>query len=195
MSESSTKTESTEISLSAADIQRAAVEGVLSQADADRLVHWGYDQRFNRSIFSEPHVPAPEQRKGFNLITVVYYFGAMLMISACAWFLGDKWDQLGTSGVFITVLIYMLIAVSVGWWLRNKEYVVAGGLLITVAVSLVPLLTYCVEKMTGFWPAENPGPYKSFYPLIHGSWIVMELTTMAAALLALRYVRFAFLTA
>jgi hypothetical protein len=85
--------------------------------------------------------------------------------------------------------------VSMGWWLRNKGYVVAGGLLITVAVSLVPLLTYCVEKAIGFWPAENPGAYKNFYPLIHGSWIVMELTTIAAALLALRYVRFAFLTA
>ena len=195
MFESSANTESREITLSAADIQRAAVEGVLSQADADRLVHWGYDQHFNRSVFSEPHVPAPEQRKGFNLITVVYYFGAMLMISACAWFLGDKWDVLGNSGVFITVLIYMLIAVSVGSWLRNNGYLVAGGLLITVAVSLVPLLTYSVERMTGFWPAEDPGAYRSFYPLIHGSWIVMEIATIAAALIALRYVRFAFLTA
>ncbi|MGH9880729.1 MAG: DUF2157 domain-containing protein, partial [Pyrinomonadaceae bacterium] len=107
----------------------------------------------------------------------------------------DKWDVLGTPGIFATVLVYMLIAATLGKWLHGKGYLVGGGLLVTVAVSLVPLLTYTVEKMTGFWPAEAPHAYQDFYPLIHGSWIVMELATMAAALVALRYIRFAFLTA
>ncbi|HKO99141.1 MAG TPA: hypothetical protein VJU86_19230 [Pyrinomonadaceae bacterium] len=184
-----------EISLSASDINRAAAEGVLSQSDADRLVGWAYDQRFASGVIPEPRLPAGEQRKGFNLVTVLYYFGAMLMISACAWFLGDKWDTLGTTGVFITTLVYLLIAVSVGRWLRANGYTVAGGLLITVGVCLVPLLTYCIEKMTGLWPAEDPGEYQSFYPWIHGSWIVMELATIVAAALALKFVRFSFLTA
>ena len=42
---------------------------------------------------------------------------------------------------------------------------------------------------------EDPGAYQNFYPLIHGSWIVMELTTIAAAALTLRFVKFSFLTA
>ena len=37
------------ILISAEDINRAAEEGVLSPADADKLIHWAYDQRFNRS--------------------------------------------------------------------------------------------------------------------------------------------------
>lgn len=184
-----------EISLSASDITRAAAEGVLSESDADRLVRWAYDQQFNGALIPEPKVPAPEQRKGFNIVSVLYYFGAMLMISACAWFLGDKWDMLGTTGVFITTLIYLLIALTIGRWLRANDYVVAGGLLITVGVSLVPLLTYSVEKITGLWPNEYPGAYAGFYPWIHGSWIVMELATIAAAALALKFVRFSFLTA
>jgi hypothetical protein len=49
--------------------------------------------------------------------------------------------------------------------------------------------------MTGLWPAEDPGAYKNFYPWIHGSWIVMELATIAAAAVALKFVRFSFLTA
>lgn len=184
-----------ELSLSASDINRAAAEGVLSQNDADRLIGWGYDQRFDSTLISEPKSPVPEQRKGFNLVTILYYFGAMLMISACAWFLGDQWDALGTVGVFAVTLVYLLIAVSVGRWLRTHYYEVAGGLLITVAVCLVPLLTYSIQKMTGLWPAEDPGAYKNFYPWIHGSWIVMELATIAAAALALRFVPFSFLTA
>lgn len=184
-----------ELQLNESDIYRAAAEGVLPQTDAERLVQWGYEQRFNRLLVPEPKSPAPERRKGLNPVTVAYYFGAMLMISACAWFLGDKWDVLGSRGVFITVLVYMLLAARLGWWLRGKGYLVGGGLLITVAVCLVPLLTYTVEDMLGLWPVGRPGDYEQYYPKIHGSWIVMELATIAAAALALRYVRFAFLTA
>jgi len=119
----------------------------------------------------------------------------MLMISACAWFLGDKWDVLGAGGICITAIIYLLIAASTGMWLRRSGYLVAGGLLITVAVSLMPLLVYSIERMTGLWPAEDPGGYGRFYPWIHGSWIVMELATIGAAALALMFVQFSFLTA
>lgn len=185
-----------EILLSTADLNRATAEGVIAQRDADGLIRWAYDQRFKRTLPAEPGTPpAAEQHKGFNLVTVLYYFGAMLMISACAWFLGDKWDALGASGICITAIVYIMIAASLGIWLRRREYLVAGGLLITVAVSLVPLLVYSIERMTGLWPAEDPGAYKNFYPWVHGSWIVMELATIAAAAVALKFVRFGFLTA
>ena len=185
-----------ELLLNTSDIRRAAAEGVLSERDAERLVEWAYEQRFNRTLAPEPPPAAPaERRKGFNLVTVAYYFGAMLMISACAWFLGDKWETLGSRGVFATALVYALVAVSLGRWLRGRGYAVGGGLLVTVAVCLVPLLTYTVEDMLGLWPGVRPGEYKDFYPWIHGSWIVMELATVAASLVALRFVPFGFLTA
>ena len=195
MSTSHSDTSNSELALTSSDIYRASDEGVLLRADAERLVQWGYEQRFNRSVLKEPVPLAPEQRKGFNLVTVAYYFGAMLMISACAWFLGDKWAALGSPGVFSTTLVYMMVAAGVGLWLRKKGYVVGGGLLITVAVCLVPLLTYTIEDMIGLWPSEHPGSYKNYYPWINGSWIAMELATIMAAGLALHYVRFAFLTA
>ena len=185
-----------EILLSTSDINRATAEGVISQSDADGLIRWAYDQRFKRTVPAGPETPAAaEQHKGFNLVTVLYYFGAMLMISACAWFLGDKWDVLGAGGICITAIVYIMIAASLGVWLRRREYLVAGGLLITVAVSLVPLLVYSIERMTGLWPAGDPGAYQNFYPWIHGSWIVMELATIAVAAVALKFVRFSFLTA
>ena len=137
-----------DLSLSTSDIYRAAGEGVILMADAERLVKWGYEQRF-RDPLSGDSLPL-EQRKGFNLVTVAYYFGAMLMISACAWFLGDKWSVIGSGGIFATVFIYMLIAVSVGWWVRSKGFIVGGGLLITVAVCLVPLLTYTIEVPSAY---------------------------------------------
>jgi hypothetical protein len=89
----------------------------------------------------------------------------------------------------------MALAAGLGWWLRGKGYLVGGGLLITVAVCLVPLLTYSIEDIFGLWPGPHPGAYERYYPWIHGSWIVMELATIVAAAIALFYVRFGFLTA
>ncbi|HBB96018.1 MAG TPA: DUF2157 domain-containing protein [Blastocatellia bacterium] len=182
---------SPEILLSIADLERAAADGVLSHSDVERLTSWATTQRPEQSRLQ----PATEYRKGFNLVTVLYYFGAMLMISACAWFLGDKWDVLQAKGICAVTVCYMLIAFAAGIIIRRHGYVVAGGLLITVGVSLTPLLVYSIERMSGFWPAGDPGDYKEFYPLIHGSWIVMELATILAAAVALKFVRFGFLTA
>lgn len=184
-----------ELTLTSSDIYLAAQQGVLLQADAERLVHWGYEQRFNRSGLAEPKTPVVEQRKGFNLVTVAYYFGAMLMILACAWFLGDKWNALGSPGILGTVIVYMMVAGGLGWWLRNQGYIIGGGLLITVAVCLVPLLTYTIEDIAGLWPNQHPGHYAGYYDWINGSWIVIEIATIVVAAIVLRFVRFGFLTA
>jgi hypothetical protein len=176
------------INFSVSDIRDAGADGVISPDDAERLIVWLSSQQ-------PKELPLVETAKGFNLVTVAYYFGAMLMISACAWFLGDKWESLGSGGVLATTGVYFVLAVGLGLWLRAKGYVVGGGLLVTVAVCLTPLIVYCIEDLTGFWPAEAPGEYREYYPQIRGAWIVMELVTMAVALAALLRIRFGFLLA
>jgi hypothetical protein len=182
------------IVLSTDDIQRAADEGVITQGSSDELIKWA-TERIGTADTMHSVTPSPERGKGLNLVTVAYYFGAMLMISACGWFLGNVWSVLGSGGVLLTAVIYAVVLVLLGLWLRAKGYIVGGGLLVTVAVCLVPLITYAVQDLLGFWPADDPGAYDKFYPRIHGSWIVMELAAIAASLIALRFVRFGFLTA
>lgn len=183
-----------EILLSLSDIRRATEEGIISESVSQDLISWA-GNRSNSMSSTIRKEAETEQSKGFNLVTIAYYFGAMLMISACAWFLGDKWDSLGSPGVLVTTIVYFVIAAGTGWWLRAKGYLIGGGLLITVAVCLVPLITFSIENITGLWPDKAPGEYKNYYPLIHGSWIVMELATIAVAAIALRFVKFGFLTA
>lgn len=175
--------------LTVGDLKAAASEGVIADYDVEKLVRWASERK------AESLTTQVEHAKGFNLVTVAYYFGAMLMISACAWFLGDKWESLGSGGVLVTALVYFAIAVGTGIWLRGRGYLVGGGLLVTVAVCLVPLITYSIEDLLGVWPAADPGSYSDYYPVIHGSWIIMEMVTMIVALLALLFVRFGFLTA
>jgi hypothetical protein len=122
--------------LSEEDLKRAVSANVLSQDAANRLSQWAHDERATLSTRTEvASNQTVEHGKGLNLVTVAYYFGAMLMISACAWFLGDKWDALGSKGILITSLIYAAITAAAGFWLRKQGYVIGGGLLITVAVS------------------------------------------------------------
>jgi hypothetical protein len=104
-------------------------------------------------------------------------------------------EALGSRGVFATVLAYALVSAGLGLFLRRKGYPVGGGLLVTVAVCLVPLLVYAGEEMLGLWPALSPGGYRPYYPRAHGLWMAVELATMAAALVALRFVPFGLLTA
>jgi hypothetical protein len=179
----------TEVVFSMHDLTKAADEGVIEPAAVARLLAW-QESRAPASL------PSPlEHPKGLNLVTVAYYSGAMLMISACAWFLGDKWAVLGSAGILATTLIYFSAAAGLGVWLRQAGYFVGGGLLVTVAVSLVPLITYAIEDLLGLWPSLPPGPYEDYYPLIRGSWIEMELATMLVGAVALYWVRFGFLTA
>src|SRR5437867_3732867 len=123
------------MNISVSDIRDAGAAGVISAEDTERLIDW---------LSGRPPVEEPpiETSRGFNLATVAYYFGAMLMISACAWFLGDKWQTLGSAGVLVTCLVYFAVAAGLGWWMRGRGYAVAGGLLITVAVCLTPLIVY-----------------------------------------------------
>ena len=186
------RTDGTQRFLTEGDLEDAVAAGVLGREDATRLMAWKLDR-----LATPPAIAAlpRETEKGFNSVSVAYYIGALLMISACGWFLGDKWKELGSSGVLVTTLVYMAIAAVVGTRLRRSDFPVAGGLLVTVAVSLTPLIVWAIEDLTGLWLGAHPGAYKNYFPWIHGSWIVMELATIAVAAAALTRVRFAFLTA
>lgn len=181
--------------LSPSDIYDAAREGVLAQADAERLVRWGYGRRFGRHLMDESTSLLPERPQGLNAVAVAYYIGALLMITSCAWLLGEKWDALGPSHIFILVLVYALVVSRIGWQLRRRGFAVGGGLLLSVAVCLVPLLTYTVEDMSGLWLGGRPPGYMYYYVLPHRSWVVMEAATIIAAAVMIGRVHFSFLTA
>jgi len=135
-----------------------------------------------------------EATKSFNPIMVLYYLGALLILSAFGWFMGSQWDALGPSGILVVSCLYALIFGLIGKHLIHQEnYPVAGGLLITCCAGMTPLATYGLEAWLGLWPKKLPGSYHDYYIWINGSWIVIELATVAAALTALRKVKFSFL--
>jgi hypothetical protein len=177
-----------DFALSIDDVRRAADEGVLAHEDAERLVEWGREWATRR-----PLAPPPaEQRPGLNLVTVAYYSGARLVMLAGAWFLAEQWDELGSLGVFATALVYTIATAGSGLFLSKRGWPIAGGLLVTVAVSLVPLLTYAALDLAGLW--SEPEWDVALYPFsYHLSHIAVAGAALVAGVAAARFVKIAFL--
>ena len=131
----------------------------------------------------------------FDAANVAYYLGALIVIGAMGWFMNKAWDGMGGPGLFAVASCYAVCFVMGGRTLWAQSLRIPGGLLFTIAVCMVPLATFGVERWTGYWPAADPGSYTRFHPYINSSWIIMEAATVAAGAIALRFWRFPFLTA
>ncbi|WP_019501742.1 hypothetical protein [Pseudanabaena sp. PCC 6802] len=164
------------------DLSWAASQGLISETQVDAL--W------------EALSLRASDRPQFNFSNVVYYFGALLIISAMSWLMGLAWEQFGGVGIFLLASIYAGLFALTGRTLYfHQGMKVPGGLLFTIAVCMTPLAIYGLQRATGFWIQGNPGVYRDFYTWVKGSWFLMELGTICTGLIALRFVRFPFLTA
>lgn len=163
-------------------------------------LHWAASQRLITSAQADQLWQALQQHHGdtprFDFPHVAYYFGALIVIGAMGWFMTEAWERFGGGGILVIALAYALCFALAGHslWFK-KKLTVPGGLLFTMAVCMVPLAIYGLERLTGLWPQGDPGIYRGYHIWVKGSWLLMELGTVVAGLLALRFVRFPFLTA
>ncbi len=164
------------------DLSKAVEAGIISDEQSKRL--W------------DMLADGDEHAQRFNLIHVTYYFGALLVIAAMGWFITDAWENLGGLAIFLIAIAYIAVFSATGMflWQRPQDQV-PGGLLVTIAVSLVPLAVYGIQRWLDLWGFDSPGQYTDFHRWIRGGWFAMELATILAGLLAIRFVRFPFLTA
>jgi hypothetical protein len=164
------------------DLDWAASLGVIETAQSEALWRALSDKAAER-----PH---------FGLIYVLYYFGALLVIGAMGWFMTKVWEDIGGAGIFLISTLYAAAFLWQGQRLWNREGLrVPSGLLVTMAVCMTPLAAYGLQRWLGVWGFDDPGEYKSFHRWIKGGWFYMEVATIVAGVVALRYFKFPFLTA
>lgn len=163
------------------DLNWAAGQGILSSEQSNKL--WQALEKRSQT------------QSGFDIATVAYYFGALIVMSALGWFMTLGWQNFGGVGMFLIAACYALAFTLAGLALWSKDDLkIPGGLVVTLAVWMTPLAIYGLEAALGVWPQGNPGTFRDFHEWIRGSWFFMELGTIVAGLIALRFVRFAFLT-
>jgi hypothetical protein len=135
-----------------------------------------------------------KNNSGLNIPNLAYYLGAMVIISAMAWYLTKAWVD--ASGLSITIMgaVYFVIFAVAGHFLYRKDSLkIPGGLLLTVAVSVIPLLVFGIERLTGLWPESRWG-HADYQSLIDNSWIIIEVATVSVGLVFILKYRFPFLT-
>lgn len=133
----------------------------------------------------------------FDMVHVLYYMGALIAIGAMGWWLGSQWEDLGGGTIALIAAVYAALYAGAGayLWRKGPETRTPGGLLISMAVALTPLLVYGLQRQFGLWAFDDPGQYRDFHRWVRGGWFAMEIATLAVAAATLNRVRFPFLMA
>lgn len=168
------------------DLDAAVAAGVIDAATSVRLATF-------LATHEKAAPPALPPRK-FDVTHVLYYAGALLVISAMGLFSNAAFNALGGYALTGTALVYAAGFVALGAYLwRTPDLRTPAGLSIAVAVAMTPLAIYGVQDALDIWAADKPKDYQSFFPLINASWVYMEAGTIIAALVALRFFPFPFI--
>ncbi len=128
--------------------------------------------------------------------TIGYVLGALTVLIAMGWFLADRWTWLGAGGVLAVAVLYAALFLVVAWRLRGEGFAQASGFSVLLAVGMVPIAVVAINELAGWFAAPPAGAcgYPDFMLWnCRGEEIVVELATLAAALFALRQVRFSLL--
>lgn len=127
----------------------------------------------------------------------LFYFGAMIVIGAMFWLIIVNWNDWGGGEIILISILYGLFFTLVGAKLWDKpDLKIPGGIFITLAVCMVPLAVYGIETYLNIWPKElHQLGSDNFILRLKESWLFMELATIAAGLIALKFFPFAFITA
>ncbi|HLW92603.1 MAG TPA: hypothetical protein VKS78_15065 [Roseiarcus sp.] len=169
------------------ELQAAVEAGVIDAPARDRLLTF-----FANRISAPPLPPAVPSK--FDVTHVLYYAGALLVMSAMGLFSNAAFNALGGYALAATATVYAagFVALGSALW-RKPELRVPAGLSIAVAVSMTPLAIYGVQDALGLWSADKPDKYRDFFPLINASWVYMEMGAIVAAAFALRFFPFPFI--
>ncbi|HUS30216.1 MAG TPA: hypothetical protein VMZ53_17030, partial [Kofleriaceae bacterium] len=91
--------------------------------------------------------PRTEARGSFNIITVAYALGALLVLFALGWFLAERGSKLGPAGVLLVAGLYAAAFARAGATLRRRGFPIAGGLAIVLAVTMTPVWGWAVSRL------------------------------------------------
>ncbi len=142
-------------------------------------------------------VPPGHDRIRFDLVHLLWYAGALIVIGAMGLFSTLAFDQMGGKALAATALVYAMLFALAGhvlWHRRNLR--TPGGLLVATAVAMMPLAVYGIQDAMEWWgPGGDPGRYNGFFVWVKSSWLPMEIATVLAGILALRFYPFAFIVA
>ncbi|WP_367237428.1 DUF2157 domain-containing protein [Pseudomonas sp. Rh2] len=166
--------------IDAKDLARAVQAGILQPGQDQALL----------AFLQQPPVP----RGTLQLAHVAFYFGALLIMGAMGWLLTEAWMRIGDGALLAIAMLYIVLMTLFALGLQRRHQPIAAGVLAAVAVSIVPLAVFAIERMAGWWPmGDTQTDYHQYYRYVQGGWLLMEAATVLAGLLMLRLIPYPFI--
>lgn len=161
-------------------IDRAVERGIISAAQRDAILAL-------RSEDDARVAPETEAREGFNAVTIAYMLGTGIVLFGFGWFLVDRWRALGPGGVLAVAALYAAVFLGVSTWLDRRGYSLAAAFANVLAVGMAPIVAWALLELTGLWPEGRRYCGDAFLWECTGKWIALDLVTIGAALVAMRW--------
>jgi hypothetical protein len=174
------------------DIRAAAQAIALREEQIDGLV----------AVLRARHAGTPSpaasiarpKRTRFDLVHLLWYGGALIVMGAMGLFTTLAFEALGGMALAVIAVIYAVLFTVAGHFLWHRHNLqVPGGLLIAVAVAMVPLAIYGIQDAYDVW--DDTQHFRDFHVWIRSGFVPMEIGTVMAGLIALRFYRFPFIVA
>lgn len=131
--------------------------------------------------------------------SIGYVLGAVTVLIAMAWFLADRWEWLGAGGALAVVVLYAAMFLLVARRLTREGFATAAGFAVFLAVAMVPVGVVALNELTQWVVPIPPAACDASAPDLlvdFDLWgcrsleLIVELSTLGAALIALRASRF-----
>lgn len=135
-----------------------------------------------------------KSKSDFDMVKVIYLFGALLIILSMGWFIREAWNKSEGSELFLIGTAYVSGFSYLSYYLFNKKKLdIAAGIVATLAVCLVPIAIFGFQKMTGLWPLQALSNAKDYPLWLKSSRFFLELGVILGGLIMLRLVRYTLL--
>ncbi|MBX3611104.1 MAG: DUF2157 domain-containing protein [Hydrogenophaga sp.] len=182
MNEAPSPADDRRVQIGRPQLDAAVQAGDISAEQAERLwARWAGDAA---AVVGSPR---------FSFTHVLYYFGGLIAIGAMTLFMTLGWELFGAWGVLLLSLGYGAGAIAVARNLLGRGLPIPAGILATLAVCLVPLATWALQTGLGLWPEGGHDSYRDYHRFIDWRWLWLELATLAAAVVMLRWLRLPFM--
>src|ERR1043165_734942 len=166
------------------DLRAATAKGIITPDQFSQLEHEAElrEAQGTRSLFDLPHS--------------ALYLGALIVLSAMAWFNTNGWEKFDKLGVTVLsgALMFLFMVVGGLSWHGLKDKT-PGGLFFTLAVCFVPLVVFGILRYEGKFDV-NIGLFggKTFFKELNQNFVYMETATLLCGLVTLLFIRFPLLT-
>jgi hypothetical protein len=175
-------------------LDEAVARGILSlQQRNEVLTLAGEPDDRPRGLTGEFLAWAREAPRGFNAITIAYGVGALAVVFALIWFLADRWNALGPAGVLIVAVVYAGVFGAAARVFTRERFPTAHGVAVLLVVITTPLIMWATLRVTGIWSDDFQaacGLRDAPFWDCRSRALVLAATTLAAALAAMRRLRF-----